>query len=97
MSRANPLMSGWIRAVLVVAAIPALWAAELWVGLVAARSPELIFGDVVHGAAFIEATLPVLIGAVFLWIILKTPFAALSWALRDHEYDRNIKEVEASE
>lgn len=94
MSTPAPLRKPWVRAVLVLVAIPVLWAAELWLGVTLARFPELVFGEVASGAdSWLTAALPVLIGVAVLWMIYKTPFMALSWAL-DSGKD---KEVEASE
>lgn len=87
----------WVRAVAAVVAIPALWAAELWAGLMLAPGPELIFGGVASIAdSWLAAALPVLIGAAVLWIVAKTPFVALSWALSSERYIEN-EEVQTSE
>lgn len=104
MNTPAPLLNAWVRAVFVVAAIPLAWAGELWLGMKLVEAPELIFGEVAStSASWLTAVLPVLIGAAVLWIVAKTPFLALSWALdypfhRHHDRREDTKEeVQSSE
>lgn len=81
MSKAMPLFPLWPRAVLVCAAIPALWAMELWIGVLLLHTPEVIYGDAldVFGLLPESAVDVALVLAVF-WIIVKTPFEVISLA-----------------
>ena len=69
----------WVRALLVVVAIPALWAMELWIGVLLIHTPEVIYGDAldVFGVIPENAVDVALVLAVF-WIIVKTPFEVTS-------------------
>lgn len=70
-----------VQALLVVVAIPAMWAVELWVGLMLVRFPEGIFADAVDLFGFVPGSLfSVALGLSVLWTIYKTPFAVLSLA-----------------
>ena len=71
----------WVRALLIVVAIPAMWAAELWMGLMLVRFPEIAFGEGVDLLGFVPGSLfSVALGLSVLWTIYKTPFMALSLA-----------------
>lgn len=69
------------RALLVVVAIPALWAMELWLGAKLVAAPESIFGEAVDLFGFLPGSLfSVALGLSVLWTIYKTPFMVLSLA-----------------
>ncbi len=81
MSEADtPARSRVIGVVVACVLIPTLWAAQLWVGVWLARTPAVIFAP---GAPdfLIHGVFPVITALAVIWLMYKTPFAALSWAL----------------
>lgn len=83
----------WTRALLVAVAIPTARAFEVSIGLLVIRIPEVVFAEAGNFFGPADGLFGVAVGLAVIWIMLGTPFAALSWAL-DSE---NKKEVEASE
>ena len=84
MSKTVARIPVWVRAVLVCVAIPALFAVEVWIGMALIRTPQEIFGDVADVPelfGFIPmSAFSVALGLALIWIIVKTPFAVMSFA-----------------
>lgn len=99
MNAPAPLLNAWVRAVFVVAAIPALWAVELWVGLTVIRTPEVIYGEAFVGLfGFIPArAADVALALAVISIMYRTPFEVISLAFSSGRRPRTVEEAESSE
>lgn len=71
---------GWIRALLIVLLLPALWAMEIRIGTTLVQTPELIYGDFARLQLLGIEVFPVVFAVLILWILIKTPVALLSLA-----------------
>lgn len=81
--------SAWAKAVLVCAAIPALWAAELWLGSKLLVDPRVVFGEATDSLGFItNGMFTSIIAIIIMWIMYKTPFKVLSWAFVSYDPHR---------
>jgi hypothetical protein len=81
---AVPGMAGvaaaWFRAVIACLLLPVLFAAEIGIGAVMAKTPSLVFG----GPAGDTPLASVVIGIVVLYAMWQTPRQLLSWAFSGH-------------
>lgn len=72
----------WVKAVLVTAFIPAIWAAELWIGAILIDMPQELFGQMVDRLGFLtNGMFTTIIAIGMFYLIYKTPFIAMSWAI----------------
>lgn len=82
----------WLKGVLVLAAIPALWAGEVWLGAWLVESPQFLFGlGEGSGGLFnllTGGTMPTIVAILVLYVMYKTPFAAMSWAFASYDPKR---------
>lgn len=79
----------WAKAVLVCAAVPAMWAAEIWLASKLIADPRAIFGQGTDVFGFISnGMFTSIIAIIMMWIMYKTPFKVLSWAFVSYDPHR---------